>query len=220
MKLKDIDKKYEEANEKLVSVRNLRNEALKLSEEYSRKAEEAAGTGDVDKYMELDAMSNKQKALAYVYQKQIEQLGTVNVSKSEAIEAWNDYAKSYAKTMKALSDEFQKEKEKLLKKYAEMVDLQDEACKARERLGSYIGKNKQNLQMGGGYDNLFPMEYIQCLGTGNGVNSLLTSLSGATIKDPDAVYYLSSLKLNPLQLSQSQECKRIQSVVQWRVSSK
>lgn len=217
MKVKEIDKMFEENNDKLVKAKKLRSEALKLAEEYSMKAEEAANAGDADKYLELMELSNKQKAIAYVYQKQIDQFGTVNVSKADVAEAWKDYAKQYSKSMKMLNDEFQKEKEKLLKKYIEMVDLQDEACSVRERLGSYIGKTRVAMSVDGGFGTLFPMDHIG--GFGDKVDSWI-SINGSSIKDPDAVYYLSSLGLNGLQLPGSSECKKIQNVVLWRVASK
>lgn len=217
MKIKDIEKKLNEANEKLNHAKELKNEAMALEKEYSAKAEECALAGDVDLFMEYRKKAQQQEAISYIQSKQIDSItASPMISKEESVSAWEDYAKDYSRQLKAKIEKFQASKAKLLNDYLEMVSMQEEACKIRERLASYIGKKVEPLSVDAGLNQLYPMEYIPCVGRAVDWTSGKVEMKGTSVSDADAIYYLSSLQFNnPMEVSKSHEEKRIRNVVVW-----
>ena len=218
MNVKEIERKFEEANEKLINAQKLKGEADMLAAEYESQAEEAALAGDADAYIDLKAKADKQKALAYIQGKQIEKLGSAPVvTKDETVDAWVDYSRSYSAKMKNKLAKYEAEKKKLLEDYRELVTMQNDACKVREKLASYIGVKAPGA-LDNGLDALYPMAYIPCMARGaNGVPGMV-SIPGSPLRDPDAVFYLSSLMLDATKLHESEEAQTVNSVVAWRVA--
>ena len=222
MNVKEIEKKYEEANEKLINAQQQKKEAERLAALYDAQAEDAALAGDADAYMALKGKAEKQKALAYIQEKQIKKLGTAPiVTKEETVEAWVDYSRSYSAKMKSKLAKYEAAKKKLLEDYGELVSMQNDACEVREKLASYIGINVLGMNMDGGLGSLYPMEYIPCIGKGvTKVDPGMVSIPGSPLRDPDAVFYLSAMRLDGAKLHESKEAQSVNSVVGWRISSK
>lgn len=218
MKIKDVDKKFNDANEALIKLIEARNNASKQAEDLKAQAEEAAVSGDLDQYKKLKAQADDLEAFVYVQGKQIEKIKqNPAVSNKDVSDAWEDYVKTYDKDLKAKLDRFHEAKNKLLKEFVEMVDMQNNALATRERLASYIGKEKVNLTLDGGLGSMFPMNYIPCIGRGIERNGNELALRGTSVCDPDAVYYLNSLGKKE-KLYDSIEEQTIKNVLVWRIS--
>lgn len=188
MKVSDIDKKYQESMKDYQILIDKQNNVKRDAEQLSAAAEKAAFTGDLDAYKDLKAKASDADALAYVLQKQIERIGSGNLFTPAEIEsAWADYAADRNKALKAKEKKFAEAKTNLLRQYAEMITDQRETCATRERLAGYIGIDKEKA---GGR---FPMDHLPCIEFGE-VGA--TSINGARIADPDAVYYLSNMRLD------------------------
>ena len=98
--------------------------------------------------------------------------------KNEAKEAWADYSGDYNKRMKKAVSDFKAEKEKFLKMYSDMVDMQREALATRRRIARIAEAD----------ENSFSMEFIPCR---SGINTAgLLRLGGFACMDADAAYYL------------------------------
>lgn len=220
MNVKEIDKKFEETKEKIANAKKLMAEAKQFASLYESQAEEAAIAGDADTYMALKAKAEKQNALAYIQEKQIEKLGTAPIiTKKETVDAWTDYARIYSEKMKNKLAKYAAAKKKLLEDYKELVDMQNEACSVREKLASYIGVNIIGATVDGGLDSLYPMEqHIPCIGKGVNAEAGMVSIAGSPIHDPDAVFYLSSLKLDGKDLCASEEAKSVNIIVGRRLT--
>lgn len=217
MKIKDIEKRIEENNEKLRHAKELKNNALELEKEFSVKAEESAIAGNVDMFMEYKKKAHEQEAISYIQDKQIEKINSaVSISREDTVEAWEEYEKDYSRQLKAKVEKFKASKAKLIKDYLELVSMQEEACKLRERLASYIGKKIDPLLPNAGLQGIYPMEYIPCIGKSAEWIPGKVEMKGTSVSDPDAIYYLSSLVFdNPMAINNSPEEKRIRNVVLW-----
>lgn len=221
MKIQDIERMVEEAAEKLHNMIKARDEAAQRAEKCLTEAEDAAIAGDTERYKKLKSQADDAAATNYVCTKQIERMksGPV-VTKDEVVDAWTDYAKEYNKTLKAKLKKFHDMKMSMLKEYAEMVDLQGEACAVRERLAEQAGIKIDGARRGNSLDKIFQMEFIPCAGrtmaekTMSGIGQL--SIRGTSrVEDADAVYFLSSLSLPETKLCDSPEEAKITSVVVW-----
>lgn len=191
--------------ENLVKVRNeAREQAIRKKQENETKAEqyridadEAATAGDLERYKELKALAEDAEAVAYVCGKQLEIEHPVTLEQTR--KAWDDYVSDYKKKLSAKLKRFEAAKVEMLKEYAGAVVLQGEACEVRERLARYCGMTLGPAVIGTDkrLDDTFQMEYIPCNGSNVLKNDVVVTISGSPIKDPDAVFYLASLQLEP-----------------------
>ena len=111
------------------------------------------------------------------------------VDADRVVAAWNDYRSKYDPQMEKGIAEFAKAKQKMLDAYSAMVKLQTESSEIRKRLGSYVGAGAVSLT------SRFPAKMIP-LRSAAIKNVGFLSMGGTTLKDPDAVYYLSDYIIN------------------------
>ena len=126
---------------------------------------------------------------------------------------WDSYAADYNKKLSAKLRKLEAAKADLLKDYADALILQGEACAVRERLARYAGVHLQPAGVGidDHLEKTYPMEYIPCKNAMKG--DVTTAISGSSVKDPDAVYYLASLQLDMLTLAKDPRQYAMVSVV-------
>lgn len=106
---------------------------------------------------------------------------TASVDADAARDAWADFVKGYDKNMTKAIQDFAAEKEKFLKMYSDMVDLQKGACAVRERLGSAVGLPVSSFAM-----VTIPVQ------TGANVKGALKLGGVNEVVDPDVCYFLSN----------------------------
>ena len=153
---------------------------LKQEAELAAQAEAAADTGNVDDYMDLSAKKNRATATIFVKRKQMDKAPVKALPDDVAREAWAEYAEDYNKALKKKLDEYASLKKKLCQMYGEMLDYQNEALNVR-----LLFSNNSAVPA-----EAFRMEYIPLRGGAlNPVGG--TSLNGCSIRDPDAVFFLS-----------------------------
>lgn len=159
------------------------------------KASAAAEAGDMGAFdaaaVERDALKREQEYIRIRLQK----LKTSPaVDPDRVMAAWKDYRAKYDPLMEKAIAEFEKTRRKMLDTYSVMVQLQTESSAVRKRFDGYVGQNPLNP-----VDPVvrFPARMIP-LRTANSTNVALLSMGGTTLKDPDAVYYLSDYVLNTI----------------------
>ena len=160
-----------------------------------KKASAAAEAGDMGAFdaaaVERDDLKREQEFNHIRLQK----LKTSPLVDPERVKvAWNDYRAKYDPQMEKAIAEFEKAKRKMLDAYSAMVELQTESSTVRKRFGAYIGQDPLNP-----VDPVvrFPAKMIPLRGA-IASNVALLSMGGTTIKDPDAVYYLSDFVVNTM----------------------
>lgn len=176
MKIKDIDKKYQDSLSEHQRLIEDEAKAKRRAEQYRDEAEEAALAENVDLYESLQAKASHEEAVAYVLSKRIENNNVKRLDEAEVLEAWEDYASDYDKKLMDGWKQFNETKKKLLHQYAELVDMQYEACATRKRLAGYIASDVKR----------FEMNFIPCLNEN-------VSFAGMYVHDADMVYCLAEL---------------------------
>ena len=197
MTIKEIENLVKVKNEAREQAIRKKQENETKAEQYRIDADEAATAGDLERYKELKALAEDAEAVAYVCGKQLEIEHPVTLEQTR--KAWDDYVSDYKKKLSAKLKRFEAAKVEMLKEYAGAVVLQGEACEVRERLARYCGMTLGPAAIGADkrLDDTFQMEYIPCNGSNVLKNDVVVTISGSPIKDPDAVYYLASLQLEP-----------------------
>ena len=123
-------KEEEKAQVYIGQLENQINQHKGKMEEYAKagnleayKKEKAAMTDCED---ELYVLRNKTKADTFI-------------SREEGLKAWKKYCPEYEKELASLTAEYRKEAEKLLDKFLEIVEIQNQALEAREKLAEACG---------------------------------------------------------------------------------
>lgn len=213
MTIKEIDEKVQAdiLNQQIMTEKQ--KTAERNAQNLNAEAEAAAVAGDLDKYRELKTKAVEQEEIAYVLGKQIER-GETRIDPDDISDAWNRYRADYEKKLHAGLKSFRETKLTMLRKYAEMVSLQRDACATRERLARYIGSTVTPLAAGKdkGLEIRFLMDCIPCAENGTAGN---LSIQGSDIRDPDAAYYLSSLGKEALALARDPEAQTVRNVVRY-----
>lgn len=210
MTIKDIEKQLKDTQgaRDMLAKNQRENEAK--AKEYREKADTAAAAGDVATYKEYKALADDAEAVAYVCGKQLEAEQGNPVTIEQTREAWDEYAADYNKKLSAKLRKFEAAKADMLREYAAAVELQLQACATREWLADIIDKRPLFQEGEGILAQLYPMDYIPCA---SGLMPGLVSIGGANIKDADAVYYLSSFKLDGNKLYEDARQKMVTCVV-------
>ena len=193
--IKDIEAQVKATKDAREQMKNTQLENEEQGKKYRMEANAAAAAGDLARYKELKSLAEDAEDLAFVCKKQLEAEQPAPVTLDQTREAWEGYAADYNKKLAAKLRKFEAAKAEMLKEYAEAVALQGEACAVRERLAGYAGRS---LQPSGVIDkrlaDTYQMDYIPCVKSmGEGVK---LSISGSSVADPDAAYYMASLQLD------------------------
>lgn len=206
-KIEDFMEKVQELSARRAAlnddIQNYRNRSQVLTEE----AKAAAVLGDLSEYAVKTGEANNIQMLIQGKQIQLDSLESKNLT-DEAREAWSEYEADYAAALQSAGAVFKEAKENLIRAYRSMLDIQDRALATREQLAAALGVDASVLS--DDIDHVFPMQYIN---ENKGINDVITSIGGATVKDPDAVYYLASLGKTSVNLWENEECKRLQRVL-------
>ncbi len=183
------------------------NELIKKEQELTAAADEAAATGNVDKYLEIKAEKDKVSSIIYVKRSFMDKMPKATTEK-DAFDAWGDYSADYNTKLRKGLAAFEEEKAKLCKMYSDLVTLQQDALSKREEIATDSGIDKES----------FKMEFIPAAWPGVAEKGLLR-LAGFNSMDPDACYYLANYckKNDKTLIYPGQDCdpevKRITDVV-------
>lgn len=201
MTIKDIEKQVENAKKTREELIKNQSESEEQAKNYRAKADAAAIAGDVAAYKEFKALADDAEAMAYVCGKQLD--AENNITLGQTREAWEDYVSDYKRKLAGKLKKFEAAKDEMLKAYADAVVLQGEACETRERLANLCGMTLGPVAVGidDRLDATYPMDYIPCKSGSMMDNDAVVSIVGSSIKDPDAVYYLASLHLKNMILT-------------------
>lgn len=164
--IEDVTKRRSETKARLD---DLKTQAMK--EEAA--AQEAAEAGDVETYKKHNAKKADLDAQIYVANVQLEKNLKSEVSKQEAVSAWNEYARGYDTDLKKKLAELEKAKKSLFDCFIEIIDLQDAALRKREQCADFSGVVANDLDvLTGRSDDIykeFPISTIPLI-QGHGVN--------------------------------------------------
>ena len=177
-----VEKFDEMINKEKSEIESMRAEISRLLQreaELNAEMNAAAESGNVELFKAKKAEKDDVSASIYVKRSCLDKAkGTDH--RAEAVEAWNTFAAEYNKKLKNALADIGKQKERLCSLYSDAVDLQNAALTIRERLADAVGMDSKTK---------FNMDFIPCAA---GIEAFgLLSLSGVSVKDPDAVYYLS-----------------------------
>lgn len=155
------------------------NELIKKEQELTAAADEAAATGNVDKYIEIKAEKDKVSSIIFVKRSFMDKMPKATTEK-DAFDAWGDYSADYNAKLRRSLAAFEDEKAKLCRMYSDMVSMQQDALSKREEVAADSGIDKE----------AFKMEFIP-VRSGVEIKGSLR-LGGFNCMDADACYYLAN----------------------------
>lgn len=177
MTIEKFDEMIRKSKEALDAVNAEIKALLQRDSEIDAEIAAAAEAGDVALYKANKAAKDDVAISLHVKRTRADKLSKP-VTKEDAFAAWDNYVGGHNKKLKKALADFAAERDKFNAMYAALVDLQNEACVAREHLAAAVDVDPDS----------FKMDTIPCA---SGLETLgLLSLGGSNIKDPDANYYL------------------------------
>jgi len=153
------------------------------------KATAAAEAGDFEAYRAAAKERDDLKAEDEYIKLRLQKLrGMPNVDPQLVKEAWDDYRNKVDPKMEQKIAEYQRAKRKMLDIYGEMVAIQKEGAGIRQRFSKMIGVDTSESF------RAFPSKMIplRTAADRHGNATGLLSMGGATLKDPDAIFYMSN----------------------------
>lgn len=154
------------------------NELIKRESALTAAADEAAASGDVDKYMEIKAEKDKVSSIIYVKRSYMDKMPKATTEK-DAFDAWGDYSAEYNTKLRKALAAFEDEKAKLCRMYSDMVSMQQDALSKRDEIAANSGIDKES----------FKMEFIP---VARGTEPGFLRLVGFNCTDADACYYMAN----------------------------
>lgn len=176
-------KATQERAQAAIDLTDLAKRAAALEQE----AQAAADGGDLTTYREKKAQAEAVNEEIFV--KKAKATKQENpITEDMAAAAWETYRADHDKKFKAKLSAYQAAKAELLTMYRDLLSMQREAFKTRERLAGYLDMdtNRGFMQVGTP-DNVgakFPCEVLPA----NDVVGL--HFTGTAVRDPDSVFYL------------------------------
>ena len=161
------------------------NDLLKQGSVLQDEADAAAEAGNVELYEEKIAEKDKIERAIFVKRNFLDKMKWT-VTEDDAIKAWEGYVAEYNRRLTKARADFLAAKEKLIKLYSDMVELQGEALETRKELGAVVDLDK----------NTFKMDFIPCVKKSE-AGSLVLDQCGCA--DPDAAYFLSAMDIKKCQ---------------------
>lgn len=152
-----------------------------------QEAQAAADGGDLAAYREKKAEAEAVNEEIFV--KQAKAAKQENpITEDMAAAAWETYRADHDKKFKAKLSAYQAAKAELLTMYRDLLSMQREAFKTRERLAGYLDMDtSRGFMQTGTPDNVgakFPCEVLPV------ENVLELHLNGTAVRDPDGCFYL------------------------------
>lgn len=162
-------------------------ELVKRAALLEQEAQAAADGGDLEAYREKKAQAEAVNEEIFV--KQAKAAKQENpITEDMAAAAWETYRADHDKKFKAKLSAYQAAKAELLTMYRDLLSMQREAFKTRERLAGYLGMDtNRGFMQAGTPDNVgekFPCEVLPA----DDVVGL--HFTGTAVRDPDSVFYL------------------------------
>lgn len=189
--------------------RQLKEEAQRAEEEKRRlqgEADAAIDAEDIDRYLSLKQQMERNDAAFLIRKRRLEK-EAAPVSQEDAKAEWDKYVPGYEKALKKALADVNAKRSAYFKSYFEAVELQAEACEARENLCSMIGIVPE--PMGGMCDSLFPMPTIPITSGAEGI----TLRGPIGVQDRDVAFLTSYMSSTPLEYTKNPSIMRILSVV-------
>lgn len=158
MKIEDLDKRSQgrQAREKALEaeITAARAEAVQAANE----AEDAAKAGSLYEYNRKISEKQDAEAREYVAKAQLAEIQKPFVTAAEAQEAWRDYMVRYDKDFQRKSDRLNQTRAAFLAAFEDLLELQNEAFRQREKLGGWLGIHP-DVAAGGDHEyRQFPLQ--------------------------------------------------------------
>ena len=139
MRFKELEKAYDEVISKKTQIEQEIKEQEAQKAQKEQEAREAAAAGDVATYKQIKAEITGLEDSIFVKRAQLKKCAAGALKESEVLPAWNKYASDYGKKFEKLLADYEKARHALFVMYMEIVDLQNEALRTRERCGYLMG---------------------------------------------------------------------------------
>jgi len=191
--IEDIDRKISDRQK---SIRELRN-----------KAREAAENGDAASYKAISSEVSDIETEVYCLNAQRKKMESDPAVPMETIEdAWGSFLSEYERDLRKITDRFEKRRNEMIEAFGEMLAIRENILDIHARLskccGAELGRKASSLPL---------VTYAN-----SGPVGLLT-MGGVSLRDPDAVYYLSNYarrnNIPQIELVQNAEVQRVTKIL-------
>lgn len=149
-------------------------------------AEKEVAADNIEKYKEHLREKEFFEAKRSLAKKQLEQIHAEYTSENVKA-AWADYTADYGKIFDKKMSEYQKARKALYSSFMELVDLQNEGLKNREKCGRLIGKEEPEINLSNDYNSVYPEFRLPLLDT-----TRTGKTNNWRVQSPDAVFFLES----------------------------
>ena len=190
MKLSNLEKAYTDAQairarlKEEIEAQTAEKDAAEVA------AQEAADNGDIDAYRQHKAEAEELETSIFVKQAQLNKNGS-SLKEEDVLKAWKKYAADYEKKFtKALSD-YETARRGLYEKYMQVINLQNDALKTRERCGFLLGMKPPASIME--YDSHYKNFKMRTLPYTPAPGLMY---KGLAITSPETVFFMSSGEAN------------------------
>lgn len=147
-----LQKQYEAKQAEAERLRGAIKELTKKSNALAAEMEEAASAGDLARFRDLKAQRSEVDEEIYVAQQQRKKPETV--PEAAAASAWKEFRSDYEKDFERLQKALRKAGDELEHLFVDLVRLQADALRERERLAVYAGTDPEQIE------STYSMSYI------------------------------------------------------------
>lgn len=152
-KIEQLEKKATDAQKRAEDLRKEIESMKAKILDREEKGMAAAEAGDDDKYLSLKAEADRLQSLIPVREVLLKKSENP-ISEDEARSAWDEYSAQVNKDLSKKYTAYQKLREDFYNRFIELIDLQTEICRKRQRLAELARSDSKNL------DRTYPFESL------------------------------------------------------------
>lgn len=139
MRINSLEKAYDEL---IAKKHKLEQELSDLNDQKAQKEKEAlaaADAGDLGQYKSIKSEVDNIDACIFVTSTQLRKYESCALDEDTVVKAWNKYADDYGKKFDKMVSDYEKARHALYLQYIQIIELQNDALKMRERCGFLMG---------------------------------------------------------------------------------
>lgn len=156
--IKELEKREESRKARVKALEAEIAAARAEATEAANAAEKAARAGFLAEYNRKTSDKQAAEAREYVASAQLSTIQAPEVTAAEAQEAWSNYRAGYEKDFQRNSDRLNKARAEFLAAFGDLLDLQSEGLRQREKLGGWLGIHPDQATSGDAAFNQFPLQ--------------------------------------------------------------